>query len=76
MSRNFENLPALQNGFCAILEPFLVAGWLTDPFCLLPKVMKTILKMLSRVPLDKSEGSVKHKLSLAMRKHRNVCQRS
>jgi len=29
-----------------------------------------------RVPLDKSEGPVKEKLSLAMRKHRDVGQRS
>ncbi len=29
-----------------------------------------------RVPLDKSEGSVKDKLSLAMREHRFVCHRT
>jgi hypothetical protein len=35
-----------------------------------------IVGFVSRVPLDKSEGPVKQKLSLTMREHRCVCQKT
>lgn len=60
------------NGFLSIAPVFVVCDLRNGT----KRVASTLgLDSLAGVPLDKNEGPVKQKLSLAMRKHRNAGQK-